>query len=38
MKKSGGPDIKRMLGSEEGTKIGTDLGLTNEWAYNVVKL
>ncbi|MCJ8508989.1 amino acid ABC transporter substrate-binding protein [Rhizobium lemnae] len=37
MKKSGGPDIKRMLGAEEGTKIGTDLGLTNDWAYNIIK-
>ena len=27
-----------MLGSEEGSKIGTDLGLTNDWAYNIVKL
>lgn len=37
MKKSGGPDVKRMLGAEEGTKIGTDLGLTNDWAYNIIK-
>jgi len=36
-KASGGPDIKRMLGAEDGGKIGTDLGLTNEWAYNIVK-
>ncbi len=34
---SGSPDIKRMLGSEEGTKIGADLGLDNDWAYNVIK-
>lgn len=38
MKKNGSPDIKRMLGSEEGSKIGTDLGLTNDWAYNIIKL
>ncbi|MNI07937.1 General L-amino acid-binding periplasmic protein AapJ precursor [compost metagenome] len=38
LKTSGGPDVKRMLGSEEGSKIGTDLGLTNDWAYNIVKL
>jgi general L-amino acid transport system substrate-binding protein len=38
MKAKGGPDVKRMLGNEEGTKIGTDLGLTNDWAYNVIKL
>ncbi len=37
-KASGGPDIKRMLGAEDGGKIGTDLGLTNEWAYNIVKM
>ncbi len=37
MKKTGGPDIKRMLGAEEGSKIGTDLGLTNDWAANIIK-
>jgi general L-amino acid transport system substrate-binding protein len=37
MKSSPNPDIKRFLGVEADTKIGTDLGLTNEWAYNVVK-
>ncbi|RUM25240.1 amino acid ABC transporter substrate-binding protein [Rhizobium vallis] len=37
MKNSPNPDIKRFLGVEADTKIGTDLGLTNEWAYNVVK-
>ncbi|MGQ2968774.1 MAG: amino acid ABC transporter substrate-binding protein [Allorhizobium sp.] len=31
------PDIKRFLGAEADTKIGTDLGLTNEWAYNIIK-
>lgn len=31
------PDVKRFLGTEADTKIGTDLGLTNEWAYNVIK-
>ncbi|QEE47730.1 amino acid ABC transporter substrate-binding protein [Rhizobium sp. WL3] len=31
------PDIKRFLGSEADTKIGTDLGLTNDWAYNIIK-
>jgi general L-amino acid transport system substrate-binding protein len=34
-KKSTNPDIKRMLGVE-GDK-GKDLGLSNEWAYNIVK-
>ncbi|KGD94363.1 MULTISPECIES: amino acid ABC transporter substrate-binding protein [Rhizobium/Agrobacterium group] len=37
MKNSTNPDIRRFLGVEQDTKIGTDLGLTNEWAYNIVK-
>lgn len=37
MKNSPNPDIKRFLGVEADTKIGTDLGLTNDWAYNVIK-
>ncbi|WP_312796750.1 amino acid ABC transporter substrate-binding protein [Tianweitania sp.] len=37
MKNSANPDIKRMLGSEAETKIGTDLGLTNDWVVNVIK-
>lgn len=37
MKNSNNPDIKRFLGSEAKSTIGTDLGLTNEWAYNIVK-
>ncbi len=31
------PDIKRFLGAEADSKIGTDLGLTNDWAYNIIK-
>ncbi|SIQ62098.1 general L-amino acid-binding protein [Rhizobium sp. RU33A] len=31
------PDIMRFLGAEADTKIGTDLGLTNDWAYNIIK-
>jgi len=31
------PDIKRFLGIEKDSKIGTDLGLTNDWAYNIIK-
>ncbi|MCX8997605.1 amino acid ABC transporter substrate-binding protein [Rhizobiaceae bacterium BDR2-2] len=31
------PDVKRFLGAEADSKIGTDLGLTNDWAYNIVK-
>ncbi|BCH54561.1 amino acid ABC transporter substrate-binding protein [Agrobacterium vitis] len=38
MKANGGPDIKRMLGAEAGSKLGTDLGLKEDWAYNVIKL
>ena len=37
MKGSANPDIKRFLGAEQGSTIGTDLGLTNDWAYNVIK-
>ena len=37
MKNSANPDIKRFLGTEADTKIGTDLGLTNDWAYNIIK-
>ncbi|NKN36442.1 amino acid ABC transporter substrate-binding protein [Agrobacterium sp. a22-2] len=37
MKTSTNPDIKRFLGAEADSKIGTDLGLTNDWAYNIVK-
>ncbi|QLF70329.1 amino acid ABC transporter substrate-binding protein [Peteryoungia desertarenae] len=31
------PDIRRFLGVEADSKIGTDLGLTNDWAYNIIK-
>jgi general L-amino acid transport system substrate-binding protein len=37
MKTSTNPEILRFVGAEVDTKIGTDLGLTNEWAYNIVK-
>jgi general L-amino acid transport system substrate-binding protein len=37
MKNSANPDIKRFLGTEEKSTIGTDLGLDNAWAYNVIK-
>ena len=36
-KTSTNPDVRRFLGVEKDTKIGTDLGLTNDWAYNIVK-
>ncbi|MEW9807514.1 amino acid ABC transporter substrate-binding protein [Mesorhizobium marinum] len=37
MKASASPEIKRVLGVEAETKIGTDLGLTNDWVVNIVK-
>lgn len=37
MKNSTNPDIKRFLGAEANSKLGTDLGLTNDWAFNIVK-
>jgi general L-amino acid transport system substrate-binding protein len=37
MKNSGNPEVKRVLGQEADTKIGTDLGLSNDWVANIVK-
>ena len=37
MKNSANPEIKRILGVEAETKIGTDLGLSNDWVVNIVK-
>ncbi|MFU0503469.1 amino acid ABC transporter substrate-binding protein [Pseudaminobacter sp. NGMCC 1.201702] len=37
MKNSPNPDIRRALGVEEGSKLGTDLGLGNEWMANIIK-
>ncbi|HEY5818158.1 MAG TPA: amino acid ABC transporter substrate-binding protein [Mesorhizobium sp.] len=37
MKASENPDIKRLLGAEAETKIGTDLGLDNAWVANIIK-
>ncbi len=37
MKSSANPEIKRILGVEAETKIGTDLGLSNDWVANIVK-
>ena len=37
MKNSENPEIKRILSSEAESKIGTDLGLTNDWVVNIVK-
>ncbi len=37
MKSSDNPEIKRVLGVEADTKIGTDLGVSNDWVVNIVK-
>jgi general L-amino acid transport system substrate-binding protein len=37
MKNSDNPEIKRVLGQEADTKIGTDLGVSNDWVVNIVK-
>lgn len=37
MKSSDNPEIKRLLGSEADTRIGTDLGLERDWVVNIVK-
>ncbi|MFZ1680434.1 MAG: amino acid ABC transporter substrate-binding protein [Rhizobiaceae bacterium] len=37
MKASASPEIKRVLGQEADTKIGTDLGVSNDWVVNIVK-
>ena len=37
MKDSTSPDIRRLLGTEAETKIGTDLGLGNDWVVNIIK-
>jgi general L-amino acid transport system substrate-binding protein len=37
MKNSTSPDIRRLLGTESETKIGTDLGLGNDWVVNIIK-
>ncbi|MHC1549495.1 amino acid ABC transporter substrate-binding protein [Phyllobacterium sp. K27] len=37
MVKSDSPEIRRVLGQEENSKLGTDLGLTNEWVVNMVR-
>jgi general L-amino acid transport system substrate-binding protein len=36
MKNSPNPEIKRLLGTEG--KFGETVGLTNDWAYRIVKL
>jgi general L-amino acid transport system substrate-binding protein len=37
MQASDNPEIRRFLGLEEGSTLGTDLGLTNDFAANIVQ-
>lgn len=37
MKNSENPEIRRLLGTEADTKIGTDLGLENDWVVSIIK-
>ncbi|MDP3896535.1 MAG: amino acid ABC transporter substrate-binding protein, partial [Mesorhizobium sp.] len=37
MKASDNPEIKRVLGMEANSKLGTDLGLGEDWVVNIVK-
>jgi len=37
MKASTNPEIKRILGQEENSKFGTDLGLGEDWIVNITK-
>ncbi|WP_292894761.1 MULTISPECIES: amino acid ABC transporter substrate-binding protein [unclassified Nitratireductor] len=34
---SDNPEVRRLLGTEEGSKLGTDLGLTNDFAVRAIK-
>lgn len=34
---SDSPDVRRFLGTEADSKLGIGLGLTNDWAYSIVK-
>lgn len=34
---SDNPELRRLLGTEEGGKLGTDLGLTNDFAVRIIK-
>lgn len=37
MVKSSNPDIKRMLGAEQGNDIGKDLGLDKDWVVKIIR-
>ncbi|MFC5583787.1 amino acid ABC transporter substrate-binding protein [Nitratireductor kimnyeongensis] len=34
---SDNPEVRRLLGTEDGSKLGTDLGLTNDFAVRAIK-
>ncbi|EIM72259.1 cationic amino acid ABC transporter periplasmic binding protein [Nitratireductor aquibiodomus RA22] len=34
---SDNPEVRRLLGTEDGTKLGSDLGLTNDFAMRAIK-
>ncbi|HEV7415646.1 MAG TPA: amino acid ABC transporter substrate-binding protein, partial [Tianweitania sediminis] len=31
------PEVRRILGKEEGSTLGADLGLPNDWVVNIIK-
>ncbi|MBN9069499.1 MAG: amino acid ABC transporter substrate-binding protein, partial [Rhizobiales bacterium] len=37
MKNSDKPEIRRVLGQEQGSKYGADLGVSEDWVVNIVK-
>ncbi|AGA64875.1 Glutamate Aspartate periplasmic binding protein precursor GltI [Liberibacter crescens BT-1] len=37
MRNSDNPDIRRFLGNEANSTLGAGLGLTEDWAYNIIK-
>lgn len=37
MLKSANPDVKRLLGTEEGTALGKNLGLDNNWVVKIIR-
>lgn len=37
MMKSDSPDIRRILGTEEGNNLGRDIGLTKDWVIKIIK-
>ena len=37
MKSSANPDVKRVLGQEAGSKLGADLGVSEDWVVNIIK-